>query len=88
MSNDRVRYLVISQRETNQAEPEPVPQTLLGRMQMALDLRDLIAGRLRTYEHFRELDGYGPYLREQIDAMADRHDSVRPWFMPRARRAK
>lgn len=88
MNNDRVRYLVISQRETDRAEPEPVPKTLLDRMQLALELREMIAGRLRTYRYFRELDGYGPYLREQINAMADRHDAVRPWFMPRARRAK
>lgn len=87
MSNDRVRYLVILQRDTAQAEPDPVPESLLGRMQLEFELRELISGRLRTYEHFRELDGYGPYLREQIDAMADRHDAVRPWFMPRAKRA-
>ena len=50
MSAERVRYLVISQRDTAQAEPDSVPESLLGRMQLAFELRELLSHALRVAE--------------------------------------
>jgi hypothetical protein len=87
MSIDPVRYLVLTPDAVPLPAPEPMPRSLIGRTRMALEIRARIAELRRTYEAFRLVGGYGPALRQQIDAMADRHDAVRPWFMPHAKRA-
>lgn len=88
MSIDPVRYLVLTPDAVPLPAPEPMPRSLIGRTRMALEIRARLAELRRTHTYFRLVDGYGPGLLQQIDAMADRHDAVRPWFVPRAQRAR
>lgn len=66
--------------------PALIARSTLRRTAVARECRREIETLRRVYEDFGHVGDSAPELMARMEAAADKHDAVRPWFMGKARR--